>query len=85
VAEKIIGYVLIITDVGKENEIAIEIKKKFSNEVTEVVLTYGIYDVIVRFEISNFMRSNEIVSFIREIPGVRKTETLLGFPVDAEA
>lgn len=81
--EKIVGYVLIITDVGKEHEVAVAIKKKFSNEVTEAVLTYGIYDIVVRFEVDSFMKSNEIVSFIREVPGVRKTETLIGFPVES--
>jgi len=83
VPEKIVGYVLIITDVGKEHEVAVAIKKKFSNEVTEAVLTYGIYDIVVRFEVDSFMKSNEIVSFIREVPGVRKTETLIGFPVES--
>ncbi|MCE4628078.1 MAG: Lrp/AsnC ligand binding domain-containing protein [Desulfurococcales archaeon] len=81
--EKIVGYVLIITDVGKEHDVATTIKRKFSGEVTEAVLTYGIYDIVVRFEVDSFMKSNEIVSFIREVPGVRKTETLIGFPVES--
>ena len=80
--EKIVGYVLVVTDVGKEHEIAYKIKEsKYKDHVTEVVVTYGLHDVVVRFEVDSFMKSNEIVTFIRDIPGVKKTETLLGFPV----
>ncbi len=80
-AEKIVGYVLVTTDVGKEHEVATKIlKSKIADKVTEVVITYGLHDLVVRFEVENFAESNDVVTFVREIEGVKRTETLLGFP-----
>jgi uncharacterized protein with GYD domain len=80
--EKIIGYVLVNTDIGQEHDVAKKILSEcnLKGSIKEVVVTYGIHDMVVKFEISSFKDSNDIVTCIREIPGVRKTETLLGFP-----
>ena len=83
--DKIIGYVLIATEVGREAEVAKKIlsNPKIRDKITEVVLTYGVHDIVVRFEVKNFRESNDVVTIIRDTEGVRRTETLLGFRVTA--
>ena len=79
---EIIGYILIATEVGQEHDVAKKIwNSPYRDKITDVTVTYGIYDIVVRFDVDSFAESNDIVTYIRNLPGVRRTETLLGFPV----
>lgn len=75
--EKIVAYILINAEVGRENDIVGEIIDKFSNAVTEARTTYGDFDVVVRLEVSSMRALDGIVSGIRKIPGVVRTVTLI--------
>ena len=71
------AYILINSEVGRENHIIKEILDKFSSAVTEARATYGDFDVIVRLEVNSMRALDGIVSGIRRIPGVVRTVTLI--------
>ncbi len=73
------SYILILVETGKEYEVAEEIKR--IEGVEDVLITYGIYDIVVKVETESLEKLNEIVTRIRRIPGVRQTTTLVGVGV----
>ena len=75
--EKIRAYILVNTRVGEEHKIAGMIES-LGEGVTEVVVTYGQFDIVVRLELENFRQLDKIVTRIREIDGVTATITLIG-------
>ncbi len=74
----IIAYVLVRTRVGAEHFIANQIKGLPG--VTEVVVTYGTYDLVVRIEADSFESLDRVVTRIRGLPEVIETVTLVGTP-----
>ncbi len=71
-------YVLISTEVGREYEVASSIKRNFGDKIDEVVITYGLYDIVVRIITNSLKTVDEIVTGIRTLPGVKETVTLIG-------
>ena len=61
---------------GMEHTAAQKIKKM--NEVTEVLVTYGLYDVVVRIEAKSLGQLDKIVTDIRQMAEIRQTSTLVG-------
>ncbi len=73
--EKIVAYVIMIVEVGKEYEVLEEVKK-FS-EVTEARVVYGEFDLVVRLEVNSIKDLERVVMGLRRIKGVLRTATLI--------
>ncbi|RMG32534.1 MAG: Lrp/AsnC family transcriptional regulator [Methanobacteriota archaeon] len=71
-----IAFILINTDVSKEDEVVEKLKTL--SEVKEVDMVYGIYDIIAKVEAPDLKAIREGVSDrIRNIEGIRKTMTMI--------
>jgi len=73
---RIVAYVLVRTQVGGEYDVAV-FARGFQPFVTEALVTYGSYDVVVRIEAEDMMKLDEIVTKIRKHPLVKETVTLV--------
>lgn len=69
------AYVLIVTTVGRETEVANEVKK--INGVKEANPVYGEYDVVVEINAENLDELNKIISQIRKNSAILRTVTLI--------
>ena len=69
------AYILIVTAVGKETEVANSIKK--INGVKEVNPVYGEYDVVAEIVTDNLDELNKVISQIRRDPSILRTVTLI--------
>jgi len=70
------AYVVATVKRGKEHEAAQKIRKM--KEVTEVLVTYGLYDVVVRIEAKSLGHLDKIVTDIRQMAEIKQTSTLVG-------
>ena len=75
--EKIVSYVLIVVSIGKEFDVLNKIRDLPG--VTEAVVVYGEYDLVVRIEADNMKVIDNVVTSIRNIPSVLRTVTLIGY------
>jgi DNA-binding Lrp family transcriptional regulator len=73
--EQVISYVLLTIKHGKEHEVAEQIKK--IKNVKEVLVVYGMFDLVVRIETEKLGALDETVTAIRKISGVEQTTTLI--------
>ncbi|HID18460.1 TPA: Lrp/AsnC family transcriptional regulator [Candidatus Bathyarchaeota archaeon] len=71
----VVIYVLMVTEVGKENEVAGALGK--IKGVTEAKTVYGEFDVVARIEAQNLKEVDEIITSLRKIPGIIRTVTLI--------
>ncbi|MEX2703751.1 MAG: Lrp/AsnC ligand binding domain-containing protein [Candidatus Freyarchaeota archaeon] len=71
----IIAYIMLLTSVGREHEIAKEIEKY--DHVTEAKVVYGSWDVVVRASLEDLSQLDELVTSIRKLDGVEQTSTLV--------
>ncbi|MBO3769857.1 MAG: Lrp/AsnC ligand binding domain-containing protein [Thermoproteota archaeon] len=69
------AYLLIVCEVGSERDIEEEIRKV--ENVTNVDVVYGEYDIIVTVEVNDIKQLDSVVTQIRRIKGVLRTMTLL--------
>ena len=69
------AYLLIVCEVGLEKNVE-EIIRKVEN-VTNVDVVYGEYDIIVTVEVNDIKQLDNVVTQIRRIKGVLRTMTLL--------
>ena len=74
--EVVTAYVVATVKRGMEHSAAQKIKKM--SEVTEVLVTYGLYDVVVRIEAKSLGQLDKIVTDIRQMAEIRQTSTLVG-------
>ncbi len=71
-----IAYVLISCEMGSEKAIVDELKT--IQGVTEVLGTYGVYDIIAKVESSDDHNLREIITWkIRKLNNLRSTLTLM--------
>ncbi len=69
------AYILFSCEIGNENEIASLLSRL--DEIKEVMITYGDYDIIVKAQTSNSTHmDNLIISKIRKFEKIRSTITL---------
>ena len=61
---------------GTEHEVAERIRKM--KEVIEVLVTYGLWDIVARIEAENLEHLDKIVTDIRKIQEIEQTYTLIG-------
>ena len=70
------GYIVAIVKRGTEHKVAEKIRKM--KEVTEGLVTYGLYDLVVRIEAKSLGHLDKIVTDIRQIEEIEQTSTLVG-------
>lgn len=69
------AFVLINSDLGKEENLIEEIRS--IDDVKEVYLTFGVYDIIAKVQTKNMNYLKELVAFkIRRLKDVRSTLTM---------
>jgi DNA-binding Lrp family transcriptional regulator len=74
--EVVTAYVVATVKRGMEHAAAQKIKKM--SEVTEVLVTYGLYDIVVRVEAKSLGQLDKIVTDIRQMTEIKQTSTLVG-------
>jgi Lrp/AsnC family transcriptional regulator for asnA, asnC and gidA len=70
------AYVLAVVKRGSEHDLAERIQE--IEGVTEALVTYGMWDLIVRIETESLVKLDEIISKIRRFPEIEHTNTLIG-------
>ena len=69
------AYILISCEIGTENELAQHLKQL--DEVVEVTITYGEYDMVIEAKTDSGEKMNELItSKIRKLEKIRTTITL---------
>jgi DNA-binding Lrp family transcriptional regulator len=74
--ETVKAYPVATVKRGKEHDAAQKIRK--TKEVTEVLVTYGLYDIVVRIEARSLGQLDKIVTDIRQMAEIQQTSTLVG-------
>lgn len=74
-SSQLVVYVLLVTEVGKEHEI-LDSLKQFEN-VSEVRVVYGEFDVVCKMTPKSFRQLDEIVTKIRKTSSIIRTVTLI--------
>ncbi|MCJ7560754.1 Lrp/AsnC ligand binding domain-containing protein [Candidatus Bathyarchaeota archaeon] len=74
--EVVKAYVVATVKRGTEHEVARKIRQM--KEVTEVLVTYGLYDLVVRIEAESLGQLDKIVTDIRQMAEIKQTSTLVG-------
>ena len=75
-AEVVKAYVVATVKRGTEHKVAEKIREM--KEVTEVLITYGLYDIVIRIEAKTLGHLDKIVTDIRQITEIKQTSTLVG-------
>lgn len=75
-SDSVVAYFLALVEGGKEHKVADEIKK--IEDVTEVLVVYGMWDIIVRIETVSLGKLDALITEIREISEIEQTHTLIG-------
>jgi len=74
--EVVKAYVVATVKRGMEHDAAQKIRQM--KEVTEVLVTYGLYDIVVRTEAKSIGHLDKIVTDIRQMAEIKQTSTLVG-------
>lgn len=74
-AENVVAYVLVVTDVGKEHEVVQRLLA--INGVTIAQTVYGEFDVITKVECSDLKTLDSSITKIRKIDSIIRTMTLI--------
>lgn len=70
------AYVFAIVKRGTEHTVAEKIRKM--EDVTEALVTYGMWDIAIRIETEALGKLDKIITEIRQIPEIQQTNTLIG-------
>ncbi len=70
------AYVLAIVKRGTEHNVAERIQK--IEDITEVLVTYGMWDLVARIETESLGKLDKIITEIRQTPEIEQTSTLVG-------
>ena len=70
------AYVFAIVKRGTEHRVAEKIRKM--EDITEVLVTYGMWDIAIRIETEALGKLDKIITEIRQIPEIQQTNTLIG-------
>ena len=74
--EVVKAYVLATVKRGAEHRVAEKVRK--FEGVTEVLVTYGLYDLVIRIEAKSLGHLDKIITELRQIDEIEQTSTLLG-------
>lgn len=72
---KITAYVILVVEAGKEYEVLRKLLEM--NAVSEAHIVYGEYDIIARLEVTDLAELEKTVMYIRRVPGVERSITLI--------
>ena len=75
-SELVKAYVVATVKRGTEHVVAEKIRKM--KGITEVLVTYGLWDIIARIEAKSLEHLDKIITDIRQIPEIEQTSTLIG-------
>jgi len=70
------AYVLAIVKRGTEHVVAERLRTL--EDVTEVLVTYGMWDIVARVKTESLGKLDKIITDIRQIPEIEQTSTLIG-------
>jgi len=70
------AYFLAIVKRGSEHDVAQRLSKM--DGVTEALVTYGLWDIVVRIEASNLGKLDALITEMRKIEEIVQTSTLVG-------
>jgi len=70
------AYLLAIVKRGTEHAVAEKIRK--INDVTEVLVAYGAWDLVARIETESLGKLDKIITDIRQFEEIEQTNTLIG-------
>lgn len=70
------AYLLAIVKRGTEHEVAERIQK--FEDVAEVLIVYGMWDIVARIETESLGKLDKIITDIRKLPEIEQTNTLIG-------
>jgi len=70
------AYFMAIVKQGREHEVAERLSKM--EDVTESLVTYGLWDLVARIETNNLQKLDAIITEMRKIPEITQTSTLVG-------
>ena len=70
------AYIVANVKRGAEHKVAQKIREL--KEVTEVLVTYGLWDLIARIEAKTLGHLDKIITDIRQIEEVEQTSTFIG-------
>ncbi len=69
------AYILVSCEMGTEQELASKLNK--IDEIKNVMITYGDYDIVIETETSDAAKMDEVISSkIRKLEKIRSTITL---------
>jgi DNA-binding Lrp family transcriptional regulator len=74
--EVVRAYVVATVKRGSEHRAAEKIRRMA--EVTEVLVTYGLYDLVIRIEAKSLGHLDKVVTDIRQMEEIEQTSTLVG-------
>jgi len=74
--ESLKAYVLASVKRGSEHDAITRVRE--IKGVTEVLITYGMWDLIARIETESMEKLDNIISNIRKLPEIEQTNTLIG-------
>jgi len=74
--QKVTAYLMAIVKRGTEHEVAEKLRRM--EDVTEVLVTYGLWDVVVRVETVSLQKLDYIITGMRKIKEIIQTSTLIG-------
>ena len=70
------AYVLALVKRGTEHDVAEKIRK--IEDITEVLVTYGMWDLVAHIETESLGKLDKIITEIRQTPEIQQTSTLIG-------
>jgi DNA-binding Lrp family transcriptional regulator len=70
------AYFMAIVKRGSEHEVARRLGKM--EGVTEALVTYGLWDIIVRIEAANLGKLDALITEMRKMEDIVETSTLIG-------
>ena len=70
-----IAFMLLVVSMGAEKDVLNEIKK--IEHVTDAVITYGSWDLVVRIEADDSKVIDDTITKIRQIPKIEQSVTLI--------
>ena len=70
------AYIVATVQRGTEHTVATKIRAM--TEVTEVLVTYGLWDIVARIEAESLGHLDKVITEIRQIAEIEQTSTLVG-------
>ena len=70
------AYFMAIVKKGTEHEVAGKLRKL--DGVADAIVTYGLYDIVVRIEAQNLGQLDALITEMRKIEEILQTTTLVG-------